>query len=300
MSIQQPGTSEAQTRVARYGYEQYIEDGSHPSAGMLLWYEDMICPSRRSSYQLAAGSCAVEAALHPEAHFDLKSRMRLIDRATLYWDRAFEAEALATNDIAERAKWALCQRPMFEAIATFIEGKGIQQSDLHTEQERLFIEHFEHLLQRWEHEELDGHAMEVLTSYFPHRSNRMRPNELPVYSVPSSLRYDYHPKPNHRVDVDTYDLRKGIKYGIQVKGGRVSNPDDPSGSDHSLHRIFFRRARQYLCLANTGGSIKRTIEAIVAGTYQDELDTIAADNRARITRHFELPRYVGISVLRRP
>lgn len=302
MGNQQQGPSEAQLHVAKFGYEQYTNNPSVlPSPGMLLWYENMIYPSRRSSYQLAAGSCAAEAAVHPAADFGLEDRFQILNGATLCWDRAFEAERNATNDIAERAKWALCQLPTFEAIATFIEGGEIQQAELQTRQEDLFVEHLEHLLERWEHEPLDGHAMEVLTSYFPHRSNRMRPSELPVYSVPSSLRYDHHPESNRRVDVDTYDLRRGIKYGIQVKGGNVSNPDDPEGSDHPLFRIFFKRARRYLCLPNSEGSIIRTIEAIVADDpqYRDDLDTIAADNRARITRHFELPRYVGVSVLRR-
>jgi hypothetical protein len=300
---QYQGSTPEQLYVAKFGYEQYLATPGdiETTPGMFLWYEDMIYRSPKSSYQLAAGSCALEAALHPGAPFELEDRFGLIEGATLYWDRAFEAEKWATNDIAERAKWALCQVPMFRAIATFIEGGEIQRRELQATQEMLFREHLNHLLQRWDHEQLDGHAMEVLTSYFPHRSNRMRPNELPIYSVPSSLRYDYHPQANRRVDVDTYDLRKGIKYGIQVKGGKVSNPDSREGDDLPLFRIFFNKARRYLCLPATEWSVRRTIEAIASDDprYRDSLDTIAADNRARITRHFDLPKYVGVSVLRR-
>lgn len=286
--------------VASLAYQQYLSAPSDASAGLLLWHEDRIDKNVRSSYQLAAGSCVIQAALHPEAEYGLEDRLSLIRRATLYWDRAYEQEEHTSNDIAERAKWANCQLPTFEAIAIFIEEENIDYKKVQVAQEGRFREHLSFLLKRWPHENLDGHAMEVLTSYFPHRSNRMRPNELPVYNVPSSLYHDYHPEANRRVDVDTYDLREGVKYGIQVKGSNVSNPDERGGSDHQLHRIFFRNARRHLCLPQTEGSLRRTIEAIVSDDprYRNDLDTIAADTRARITRHFDLPRYVGTSILK--
>lgn len=263
---------------------------------MFLWYNNMIGHSPKSSYQLAAGSCAVEAALHPAADYGLKERRQLIAQAVEHWGNAYEQELEATNDIAERAKWAICQVPTFNAIATFIERGTV--SHLNKAQEGKFVEHFEHVLNRWPYEKLDGHALEALTSYSLHRSNGMRPNEMPLYALPSCVRDDYHPQANRRVDVDVYDLNWAMKYGIQVKAGKIANPhsDNPL-----LYRIFVKNARRLLCLPTGKRGIERTLEAIVTDDprYRDDLDTIAADMRARVKRYFALPRYVGTSIKRR-
>ena len=284
--------------VAVCGYENYLatRSGTQTSPGMFLWYNDMIHRSPKSSYQLAAGSCAVEAALHPAADYGLKERRELIARAVTHWESAYEKDAEATNDIAERAKWAICQVPTFNAIATFIE-RG-QVSHVNKPQEQAFVTHFTHLLNRWPHEELSGHALEALTSYSLHRSNRMRPNESPLYALPACVRDDYHPDSKRRVDVDVYDLNWAMKYGIQVKAGKMTNPH---ANDPLLHRIFVKNARRLLCLPKSKRHIERTLEAIVTDDprYRDDLDTIAADMRARVKRCFAEPRYIGTPIRRR-
>src|SRR3982750_1839275 len=80
-----------QAALPRSAYQRYlaIEEPAETSAGYFLWHENMINASERSSYQLAAGSCAVEAALHVDAAYGLKDRVDLVHRAAKHWNKVF-------------------------------------------------------------------------------------------------------------------------------------------------------------------------------------------------------------------
>ena len=286
-------------RSSAYGHYLSLEDAQDSSAGWLLWHEEMIAQSPRSSYQLAAGSCAVEAALHAGTAYPrgLQDRQAIIQLANSHWKAVFAKEKSANNDLAERAKWSMCQVPTYDAIACFME-KGTVADGAQKEQERRFREYFSFILQRWDQEPLDGHSLESLTAYFAHRSNKLRPAwDSPLYSLPSPVRDDHHTQEDRRVDVDIFDLARGMKYGVQVKGGRLS---DPYRHQTKKRRIFFNDARRLLCIPYTDNSIRRTVEAIVTDDWQhrDALDTIAADHRARLLRHIILPEYIGTPIVR--
>lgn len=260
---------------------------TEPSAGMLMWYEDAISTCDRGSFHLTAGSCAIEAALHPDPELTLEDRHALLDSARARLGRAFKLEATTNNDIAERARWEISQLPTYEAIIGSLHGEA-PAPDFLERQEKMFHAYFNHLLSRWPHETLDGVALESLCSYFLHRSNALFPDQQPLYSVQAAYREDHHADEGRRVDVTVFDPVDGLRYGIQVKGGKGSNPyaDSPI-----KHRIFMKHARKLLCLPYTNNALRRTLIAIVNNKteFRKDLDTIAADHRARIMGYMMLP-----------
>ena len=88
-------------RLRQTAYANYLSTPlNDASPGMTLWNESMIGGSTRSSYILAAGSCAAEAALHPDLNVDaedgkragVEERQKLISVAASYWRTALQQE----------------------------------------------------------------------------------------------------------------------------------------------------------------------------------------------------------------
>jgi hypothetical protein len=286
-----------QRAFACRSYSEYrgIADIDTVSAAQLIMRGHAISRAAvRSGHYLTAGWCYAEAALLPRAELDIDERAALVEDAATNWATAYEREQQATNDIAERALWAICQRPTFHAIACSIETGQIVQ-EYHDEQEQQFKRFFTYLLDRWAKEDLRGLTSEVLMSYFPHRSNRLRVHEPPLLALPASTREDHHPDPERRVDTNYYNLAAGFKYGVQVKSGRMQ----PPGKTGKKYRIFFDDAAKVLSLPQTKGSQKRTLRAIVEGTYQSDLDIIALTVRDRMLRQFASRKYIGSKATKR-
>jgi hypothetical protein len=285
-------------REASRDYRAIRELTDHP-VDELITMESRMASCRRSSFLMDTASCAADIALHPDAEYEhgREDREKRLEIAAGYWKTVFHREIDKPNDLAELAKWNLSQLPTFRGVIRFIEDPGCR-AGVYREQEANFKDYFTFILDRWDKEVLDGHALESLTSYFAHRSNKLRPGEYPMFTTASPIRDDHHAEAERRVDVDLYYLPQATKYGLQVKGGKLR---DPYANRPVRYRIFFSDARRALCIPTTEKSLKRTMQAIVSGApeHRQTLDTIAADHRARLYREIQEARLVGTRMLRR-
>jgi|GEM_PF-3799183 len=299
-----PLTGEAQRivnrrlgQLATESYREYlaIPGDSEPLPGTLILLSELMGNARRSSYDLAAGSCLAEAALHPDGGFEQADRLALLQRAVTSWSTVLEREADSPNDLRERARWALAQRPTYHSVALFLHQTepGLRAWK---KQDGQFKHYFQSLVGHMENPQLRGHALEAMCSYFLHRSNKLRPNRLPLHAVPATVHDDFHPDATRRTDVDVYDLEQKLKFGIQVKAGKTPNPYE---SLDRQHRIFYNRAGKLLALPYGKRAVERTLKAISSADerFVLDLDTIAADHRARIVRYLQMPQHVGRRIL---